>query len=110
MPDSRRLVFLLEDDNDTMKEFHAQVTIMTNLKIYINQVCKERDRIDTQITAYLKQVSQSDTLVFKDNSLNAAYRIDPILSKLRRSENLQRLTFSNCGIGDDYFSKVLDCL
>ena len=49
--DSRRLVFL---DNHEMKEFRNQVETMTNLKIYIEQICEARERIDCAITSYLK--------------------------------------------------------
>ena len=87
MPDSRRLVFI-DTDNEVMKDFRNQVIIMTNLKIYIQQLCKERERIDCSITAYLKQKLDSDSLVFRDNSLNADYRMQPILSKLERHETL----------------------
>ena len=54
MSDSRRLVFY-ENGND-MKEFKTQVTIMTNLKLYIEQLCENREKIDASITSYLKQV------------------------------------------------------
>ena len=84
---------------------------MTNLKMYIDQVCKQRDRIDTEVTSYMLEMSSDcDTVEFKDSSLNAAYRIDPILNKLKRHENLQRLTLKNCGIGDTFFDKIIDLL
>ena len=49
-----------------MNEFRNQVTIMTNLKMYIERICKERDRIDCAITHYVKQATDNDTLVLKD--------------------------------------------
>ena len=66
--------------------------------------------MEPEITSYMKLVTDSDTLYLKDTSLNVDYRMNPILSKLQRHENLQRLTMSNCGIGDDYFQKILDIL
>ena len=36
VPDSRRLVFLHDDENETMRDFRTQVIIMTNLKMYID--------------------------------------------------------------------------
>lgn len=93
-----------------MKEFRIQCTIMTNFKMYIDQLCKCRDRIDPNITNYMKMVTDSKILCLKDTSLSADYRMDPILSKLHGHENLQRLTLSNCGIGDEYFTRVLDVL
>lgn len=107
--DSRRLVFL-DDGEDVMKDFRNQVTTMTNLKMYIEQICEARERIDSAITSYLKQKADSDTLVFKDNYLDEDYRINPILNKLQCNENLQRLTMSNCGIGDHYFEQLLGLL
>ena len=83
---------------------------MTNLKMYIEQICEARERIDSAITSYLKQKADSDTLVFKDNYLDEDYRINPILNKLQCNENLQRLTMSNCGIGDHYFEQLLGLL
>lgn len=32
--------------------------------------------------------SDADTIEFRDNSLNAAYRIEPILNKLKRHDHL----------------------
>ena len=94
-----------------MRDFRTQVVIMTNLKIYIDSVCKQRDRIDTIVTSYMKEMtSDCDTIEFRDNSLNAAYRIDPILNKLKRHENLQRLTLKNCGIGDGFFERIIELL
>ena len=78
--ESRRLVFA---DNDEMKEFKTIVTIMTNLKIYIEKICKERERIEPLITTYLKNMSESDHLSFKDTSLHAEYRVMPIFGKLK---------------------------
>lgn len=36
--------------------------------------------------------------------------MDPILAKLQRHFNLQRLILSNCGIGDLFFVKIIDLL
>ena len=83
---------------------------MTNLKMYIEHLCKTHEKIDCSITSYLKQKADSDTLVFKDNNLNEDYRINPILGKLRGNDHLQRLTMSNCGIGDHYFIRLLEVL
>ena len=69
MPDSRKLVFL-DNGQQVMNDFRNAVTIATNLKIYIEQLCKQRERIDCTITAYLKQLADSDSIVFKDHYLN----------------------------------------
>ena len=81
VPESRRLVFA---DNAAMKEFKMIVTIMTNLKMYIERICKERERIEPLITTYLKKLEEAEQIVFKDTSLHAEYRIMPILAKLER--------------------------
>ena len=107
--DSRRLVFS-HNGETVMKEFRNQITTMTNLKMYIEHLCEAREKIAPAITKYLKQKAESDTLVFKDNYLDEPYRIDPILSKLRSNDHLQRLTMSNCGIGDHFFVDLIDLL
>ena len=109
MPDSRRLEF--EDNGEeVMKEFRAACTIMTNLKIYIEQLCKRSEKIDSAISSYLKQTGESESLVFRDKSFNERCNIEPILGKLRHHEHLQRLTLSNCGIGDYHFETLLTLL
>ena len=55
---------------------------MTNLKVYIEQLCENSEKIDATITSYLKQVSDSDALVLKDKKLDEHYNMDPILSRL----------------------------
>ena len=105
VPESRRLVFA---DNAAMKEFKTIVTIMTNLKMYIERICRERERIEPLITTYLKKITDTDTILFKDTSLHAEYRIMPIIAKLERQEYLKSLTLHNCGIGDYYFTDLLD--
>ena len=55
---------------------------MCNFKIYIEKICEAKERIDCQITNYLRQKADETDLVYKDNFLDEDYRMNPILSKL----------------------------
>ena len=82
-----------------MKEFKTQVTIMTNLKLYIEQLCEKSEKIDATITSYLKQVGDSDSLVLIDKKLDEPYSMNPILNRIKSHPGLQRLTLSGCHLG-----------
>ena len=106
---SRRLVF--EDaDNLVMREFKAAITMMTNLKMYIETTIRLKEKIDPSITEYLTIALNQDSILFKDIDLNAEHRITPILDQLQCHSQLTRLTLSNCGLGDTYFQVLLDLL
>ena len=97
MSDSRRLVFY--ENGNEMKEFKTQVTIMTNLKLYIEKLCENREKIDASITSYLKQVGDSDSLVLVDKKLDELYNVNPIFNRIKSHPSLQRLTLSGCHLG-----------
>ena len=49
---SRKLVF--EDiDTEVMREFKSAITMMTNLKMYIDTTIKLKEKIDISVTEYL---------------------------------------------------------
>ena len=48
---------------------------MTNLKIYIEQLCKSKQKIDVDITSYLKQDSGANSVVFKDKGFQEDFSI-----------------------------------
>ena len=52
-----------------MKDFRDKVTMMCNLKIYIDNLCKASERIDSTITTYLKQITDTEELVVTDKQL-----------------------------------------
>lgn len=76
--ESRRLVFL---DNDSMKSFKMQVTMMSNLKRYIESGVQFNKRIEPAIVDYLKS-KQSDTIEIKEESLSREYCYDLFLTQL----------------------------
>ena len=109
--DSRKLVF--EDgDNEVMQEFKQAITMMTNMKMYIEATIKLKEKIDTSISDYITNAhaQDSDTVHIKDLFLNADHTVNPILSQLQYHRQLTRLTLYNCGLGDNYFIDLLDLL
>ena len=62
-----------------MREFKSAITMMTNLKMYIEATIKLKEKIDTSITEYLTNAHNQDAIIFTDIYLNAEHRITPIL-------------------------------
>ena len=81
--DSRKLVFE-DSENEVMQEFKQAITMMTNMKMYIEATIKLKEKIDTSISDYITNIRQqnSDTIHIKDLFLNAEHRVTPILSQL----------------------------
>lgn len=67
--ESRRLVFL---DTDQMQHFKMQVTIMSNLKRYIEQVIAANENIQPAIVEYLKALHLTE-ISFNDVKLEEKY-------------------------------------
>lgn len=99
--DSRKLVFE-DSDTQSMREFKSAITMMTNLKMYLETTISLKEKIDTSITEYLTG-GPNQEINFNDIYLNPEHRITPILEQLQYHTNLNRLILHNCGLGDTHF-------
>lgn len=113
---SRKLVFADNDDED-MADFKKQVTIMINIKIFIQDSIKQREHIDSSLTGFLTRTGdeidffdEQGSIVFKDCHLHAEHRMKPLLAQIHFHKKLQRLSLTNCGIGDRYFGELLSTI
>jgi len=104
--ESRRLVFL---DNDLMRSFKMQVTMMSNLKRYIEVGVQLNKRIEPAIVDYLKS-KLSDEIEVKEESLSDDYCFGLFLSQFNYHSTLIKLSLVGCKLTDRHVEELVSRL